>query len=73
MPRTATTNRKPTPAISSIFMLRNDPVPTTTFIPGECICKVCRSTKLRFIPYLEDAKCETCDQYQNEPEIAALS
>lgn len=73
MPRTATTNRKPAPAIHSIFMLPNDPVPTATFKPGECICKVCSSTKLRFIPYLEDAKCEICLQYQNETVIPALS
>ena len=56
-------NKKPAP---TVFARRNDPEPSATFIAGECICKACDSANLRYIPYLEDAKCE-CGQYQNEP------
>ena len=59
-------NSKPAPVA---FVRRGDPEPSAVFIPGECICKECKSTDLRFVPYLEDAKCNQCDQWQNEPPL----
>lgn len=50
-------------------MRLNDPEPTLEFVQGECICKTCKSTNLRFVPYLEDAKCLDCRQYQGEETI----
>lgn len=55
--------QKPAPIV---FVLRDDPVPSPVFIAGECICKACKSPDLRYIPYLEDAKCTSCLQWQNE-------
>jgi len=51
---------------SIVFVLRNDPEPSAVFIEGECICKACKSPDLNYIPYLEDAKCGACGQWQNE-------
>lgn len=49
-----------------VFVLRNDPEPSSVFVAGECICKACASPDLNYIPYLEDAKCAACHQWQNE-------
>lgn len=49
-----------------VFVRRSDPEPSTVFIAGECICKACKSPDLTYIPYLEDAKCGVCRQWQNE-------
>lgn len=55
--------QKPAPIV---FVVRNNPEPSAVFIAGECICKACKSTDLHYIPYLEDAKCRACLQWQNE-------
>lgn len=52
-------------------MRRGNPEPSEIFVAGECICKACKSTDLRFVPYLEDAKCDACRQWQNEPLLAS--
>jgi hypothetical protein len=52
-----------------VFIIAGDPEPTTDFIAGECICKTCRSKDLTFYRYLDDAKCDSCSQWQNEDRI----
>lgn len=63
--------RQKTKQAPIVFMRRDDPEPCATFIAGECICKACESDNLRYIPYLEDAKCDSCRQYRNEPLLAS--
>jgi hypothetical protein len=41
------------------------------FKPGECACKACSSNNVRFVAYVEDAKCDECLQWQNEDLIPA--
>lgn len=36
------------------------------FKKGECQCKSCESLSLAYSPYLDDAKCDDCGQWQNE-------
>lgn len=57
--------------IPIMFVRRDDPEPSPVFVPGECVCKVCRSPDLQFYGYLNDAKCGECGQYQNEPALDA--
>lgn len=52
-------------------MRRDDPEPSAIFIAGECVCKACKSANLHFYAYLDDAKCQDCKQYQNEPLLAS--
>jgi hypothetical protein len=66
----APTRQKPKQA-PIIFMRRDDPEPSATFVAGECICKACKSPELDFYAYLNDAKCRMCKQYQNEPMLAS--
>jgi hypothetical protein len=66
----APTKQKPKQA-PIVFMRRGNPEPSEIFVAGECICKACKSTDLRFVPYLEDAKCDACRQWQNEPLLAS--
>jgi hypothetical protein len=53
-----------------VFVISGDPEPSPTFVAGKCVCKTCRSKDLSFYRYLDDAKCGTCSQWQNEPPIA---
>lgn len=57
-----------TKTYTPVFLLSGDPEPSSTFVAGKCVCKACRSTKLSYFAYLEDAKCE-CGQWQNESLI----
>jgi hypothetical protein len=52
-----------------VFVLSGDPEPSVTFVAGKCVCKTCRSKDLTFYRYLDDAKCDTCSQWQNEDPI----
>lgn len=52
-------------------MRRNDPEPSSVFVPGDCICKACESPDLTYYKYLDDAKCGLCRQWQNEPLLAS--
>ena len=54
-----------------VFMRRNDPEPSSVFVPGDCICKACESPDLTYYKYLDDAKCGLCRQWQNEPLLAS--
>jgi hypothetical protein len=52
-----------------VFIISGDPEPSATFVAGKCVCKTCRSKDLTFYRYLDDAKCDTCSQWQNEEPI----
>lgn len=66
-PESMYTQIKPTPKQSiPVFVISGDPDPSTTFVAGKCICKTCRSNDLDFYRYLDDAKCSSCGQWQNE-------
>lgn len=67
----ASNQQKQTTQAPIVFMRRGDPEPSPTFIAGECICKACKSPNLLFYSYLDDAKCQDCKQYQNEPLLAS--
>jgi hypothetical protein len=65
------TQIKTTPKPSTpVFVISGDPEPSTTFVAGQCVCKTCRSKDLTFYRYLDDAKCDSCSQWQNEEPIA---
>ena len=71
MPAIRQTGRFKTPAPQPIvFTLIDSGESTDTFKQGECICKNCKSTNLDFSPYLEDAKCTVCGQWQNEEPLS---
>lgn len=53
-----------------IFAMANNAEPSAQFVAGQCVCKTCRSSDLAFYAYLEDAKCSSCQQWQNEDPIA---
>lgn len=53
------------------FILAGSGAEVSEFVPGECICKRCRSSKLEYNTYLEDAKCSVCAQWQQE-EVTPL-
>lgn len=58
------------PPAMPIFLMENGGEPSTQFVAGRCVCKTCRSSDLAFYSYLEDAKCSSCQQWQNEDPIA---
>lgn len=60
--------RTPKP-FTPVFVLSGDPEPSAIFVAGKCVCKTCRSKDLTFYRYLDDAKCDSCGQWQNEDPI----
>lgn len=68
MPAIKQYNRhKPLPPIAFLHADSGAEVPR--FIPGECMCKACKSRDLEYSSYLEDAKCKSCSQWQQEELI----
>ena len=68
---TQSTTRQQSKQAPIVFMRRDDPEPSAIFVAGECICKACKSPDLSYYAYLNDAKCGSCRQYQNEPLLAS--
>lgn len=63
--------RRTAPPSISVYVIADDTTPTDTFQPGLCVCKACKSPRLSFSAYLEDAKCDECFQWQNEDLLPA--
>lgn len=59
-------SRQTVPPITSVYVTVDSPTPTNNFQPGLCVCKACKSPRLTFSAYLDDAKCDDCFQWQNE-------
>lgn len=43
--------------------------PSPIFVAGKCECMNCRSRDISYYAYLDDAKCSTCGQWQNEDRL----
>jgi hypothetical protein len=48
------------------FLLAETGEATPNFRAGACVCKACESTNLTHYPPVNDAKCYSCGQWQNE-------
>lgn len=59
--------KTPPPPISFTLAESGEQIPC--FIPGQCMCKVCHSRELEYVPYLEDARCKACRQWQQEETL----
>lgn len=59
--------KKKVPA-PTMFVIGTTGDTSPNFIPGLTTCKECKSHKLDYYKYLDDAKCQ-CGQWQNEEPL----